>query len=72
MCLDYQQGYALGQEHGELWTQMPTAALLRHLATLLEQTASAETGWLAEASKRAWVVGVMEGIQDYALPEPAW
>ena len=61
---DYDHGYVLGQQHYEVWTQMPTAALLRHLATLLEQAPSSESGWLAELHKRAWVVGILEGMVD--------
>nr|BBH95154.1 hypothetical protein KTA_33530 [Thermogemmatispora argillosa] len=66
---DYTQGYELGKQQSEAWACLPTASLLRQLASLLERSAPAEAGWQAEWGKRAWVVGVLEGMVDGLVEE---
>jgi hypothetical protein len=65
---DYNQGYELGKQHSEAWTHLPTAALLKQLASLLERARTPSESGLeegqAEWGKRAWVVGVLEGMAD--------
>ncbi|MBX5451117.1 MAG: hypothetical protein IRZ24_13695 [Thermogemmatispora sp.] len=63
-AFDYEQGYELGKQYSEAWTQLPTATLLKQLASLLEQAMPSESGQQAEWGKRAWIVGVLEGMAD--------